>query len=78
MADSLPSASGVAALSASGITFLSASLVALVIGLAPTSSTASLLIWPYLVWVSFAAWLNWRIVRLNPRTGSLAQQLQQR
>lgn len=50
------------------VAFLWASLVALVVGLAPVSATASLLIWPYLLWVSFAAWLNWQIVRLNPRT----------
>jgi tryptophan-rich sensory protein len=50
------------------VVFLWASLVALVIGLAPISRTASLLIWPYLLWVSFATWLNWRIVRLNPRS----------
>jgi tryptophan-rich sensory protein len=49
------------------VTFLWASLVALAVALAPISRTASLLIWPYLAWVSFAAWLNWRIVRLNPR-----------
>jgi len=49
------------------VAFLWASLVALVIGLAPISRTASLLILPYLLWVSFASWLNWRIVRLNPR-----------
>lgn len=47
--------------------FLWASLVALVVGLAPISQAASLLILPYLLWVSFAAWLNWQIVRLNPR-----------
>lgn len=47
--------------------FLWASLVALVIGLAPISQAASLLILPYLLWTSFAAWLNWQIVRLNPR-----------
>jgi translocator protein len=45
-----------------------ASLLALVIGLAPISLNASLLIIPYLLWVSFATWLNWRIVRLNPRS----------
>jgi translocator protein len=45
-----------------------ASLVALVIGLAPISLKASLLIIPYLLWVSFATWLNWQIVRLNPRS----------
>jgi translocator protein len=49
------------------VAFLWASLVALAIGLAPISRTASLLICPYLIWVSFASWLNWRIVRLNPR-----------
>ena len=47
------------------VVFLWASLVALVVGLAPISRTASLLILPYLLWVSFAAWLNWTIVRLN-------------
>lgn len=47
--------------------FLWLSLVALVVGLAPISQEASLLILPYLAWVSFAAWLNWQIVRLNPR-----------
>jgi tryptophan-rich sensory protein len=49
------------------VVLLWASLVALVVGLAPISHAASYLIWPYLLWVSFAAWLNWRIVRLNPR-----------
>jgi tryptophan-rich sensory protein len=49
------------------VVLLWASLVALVVGLAPISQTAAYLIWPYLLWVSFAAWLNWRIVRLNPR-----------
>ena len=47
------------------VVFLWASLIALVAGLWPTSHLASLLIVPYLIWVSFAAWLNWRIVRLN-------------
>jgi tryptophan-rich sensory protein len=27
--------------------------------------TASVLLWPYLLWVSFAAILNWEIERLN-------------
>ena len=49
------------------VVFLWASLVALVALLAPISGKASLLITPYLAWVSFAAWLNWQIVRLNPR-----------
>lgn len=47
------------------VVFLWASLVALVVGLWPISPTASLMIVPYLLWVSFAAWLNRTIVRLN-------------
>jgi len=47
------------------VVFLWASLVALVIGLWPISHQASLLIVPYLLWVSFASWLNSAIVRLN-------------
>jgi tryptophan-rich sensory protein len=47
------------------VVFLWASLVALVVGLWPISRQASLLIVPYLLWVSFASWLNWAIVRLN-------------
>jgi tryptophan-rich sensory protein len=47
------------------VTFLWASLVALVVGVWPISHQASLLIVPYLLWVSFASWLNSAIVRLN-------------
>ncbi len=47
------------------VAFLWASLVALIVGLAPISGTASLLIVPYLAWVTFAAYLNYTIVRLN-------------
>ena len=47
------------------VVFLWSSLVALVIGLWPIAPEASLLILPYLLWVSFAAWLNSAIVRLN-------------
>jgi translocator protein len=47
------------------VVFLWGSLVALVVGLWPISTFASLLIVPYLLWVSFAAWLNRAIVRLN-------------
>ena len=51
------------------VVFLWASLVALVIGLWPISQQASLLILPYLLWVSFAYWLNSAIVRLNQPFG---------
>lgn len=51
------------------VVFLWLSLVALVVGLWPISTLASLLIVPYLLWVSFAAFLNWTIVRLNPPFG---------
>jgi tryptophan-rich sensory protein len=47
------------------VVFLWASLVALVAGLWPISHFASELVMPYLAWVSFAAWLNSAIVRLN-------------
>ena len=52
--------------------FLWASLVAMVVMLWPISPLASLLIWPYLAWVSFAAFLNWTIVKLNGPFGSRA------
>ena len=47
------------------VVFLWASLVALVVGLWPISQLSALLIVPYLLWVTFAAWLNRAIVRLN-------------
>ncbi|KAB7644498.1 tryptophan-rich sensory protein [Polymorphobacter fuscus] len=50
------------------VPFLWASLVAMTIGLWPISEMAALLILPYLAWVSFAAYLNLTIVRLNPRS----------
>jgi translocator protein len=49
------------------VVFLWISVAVLVFGLAPYSTGASLLCLPYLLWVSFAAWLNWAIVRLNGR-----------
>ncbi len=49
--------------------FLWASVLALVIGLRAFSTTASWLEVPYLLWVSFALWLNWTIVRLNAPFG---------
>ncbi len=39
----------------------------------PFSPTASLLLAPYLIWVSFASYLNWQIVRLNGPFGSAAK-----
>ncbi len=47
------------------VVFLWLSCLALIIGLAGFSTWASLLIVPYLLWVSFASWLNLAIVRLN-------------
>ncbi|MEG3177823.1 TspO/MBR family protein [Sphingomonas sp. RB3P16] len=47
------------------VVFLWGSLVALLVGLWPISPFAALLIVPYFAWVSFAAVLNWTIVRLN-------------
>ncbi len=46
------------------------SIIALVVGLWPIDATASLLLLPYLLWVSFAAYLNLTIVRLNPRAAA--------
>lgn len=47
------------------VVFLWASLAALLVGLWPISHLAALLILPYFAWVSFAAFLNWTIVRFN-------------
>jgi tryptophan-rich sensory protein len=47
------------------VPFLWLSIVALMIGLAPLSLRASLLLVPYLLWVAFAAYLNLTIVRMN-------------
>lgn len=52
--------------------FLWLSVLALVIGLARYSSFASLLIVPYLVWVTIASYLNYTIVRLNGPFGRAA------
>jgi translocator protein len=41
------------------------SVLALIVLLWPRSRTASLLLIPYLAWVSFAAFLNYTIVQLN-------------
>jgi tryptophan-rich sensory protein len=47
------------------VVFLWLSVAALIIGVAPYSAEASWLLVPYLLWVSFAAYLNLKIVRLN-------------
>ncbi|OQW73510.1 MAG: TspO protein [Proteobacteria bacterium ST_bin13] len=47
------------------VVFLWVSLVLLVVLLWPISPFASALVMPYLAWVSFAAWLNSAIVKLN-------------
>jgi len=46
------------------------SILALMLGLAPLSATASWLLLPYLLWVTFAAFLNLTIVRLNRPFGT--------
>ncbi|MGB0515011.1 MAG: TspO/MBR family protein [Wenzhouxiangellaceae bacterium] len=48
------------------VAFLWLSVVALIIGLRRFSKSTTWLLAPYLVWVSFAAVLNFAIVRLNP------------
>jgi len=47
------------------VVFLWASILAMLILLRPISAKASWLLVPYFVWVSFAACLNFAIVRLN-------------
>jgi tryptophan-rich sensory protein len=54
------------------VPFLWLSILAPIIALAPISRTASLLLVPYLLWVSFATVLNIAIVRLNRPFGAAA------
>ena len=54
------------------VVFLWASVLALVLGTAPLSALASWIVVPYLLWVTFAAWLNLAIVRLNGPFGARA------
>jgi tryptophan-rich sensory protein len=54
------------------VPFLWLSILAPIIALAPISRTASLLLVPYLLWVSFATVLNLEIVRLNRPFGAAA------
>jgi len=41
------------------------SILALIVFVAPFSPISAELLAPYLAWVTFAGWLNWRIVQLN-------------
>jgi benzodiazapine receptor len=51
------------------VLFLWVSVVALIGALAPFSPLSSWLLVPYFLWVSFAAYLNFVIVRTNPPFG---------
>ena len=55
------------------VTFLWASVLALVIGVAPLSTLAAWCVVPYLLWVTFAAYLNLTVVRLNRPFGARTQ-----
>ena len=50
------------------------SIVALIVSIAPFSARAAWLLAPYLAWVTFAGWLNWRVVQLNEPFGQAAEQ----
>lgn len=45
------------------------SILATIIAFQPIEPLAALLLWPYLAWVSFAAFLNFTMWRLNPDAG---------
>ena len=47
------------------VVFLWLSIVALILLITKTSRLASVLLIPYLLWVSFASVLNWEVVSLN-------------
>lgn len=49
-----------------------ASIVVLIVELARISGFAAWLLAPYLAWVTFAGWLNWRVVQLNRPFGRQA------
>jgi tryptophan-rich sensory protein len=46
--------------------FLWLSVLILIVLTARVSRRAGWLLFPYLLWVSFASFLNWKIVELNP------------
>jgi len=56
------------------VPFLWLSILALIIGLAPLSQISTWALLPYLLWVSFAAFLNLVIVRMNPPFGKAQTQ----
>ncbi|MGF1474599.1 MAG: TspO/MBR family protein [Geminicoccaceae bacterium] len=49
------------------------SILALIVFVAPSSGLAAWLLVPYLLWVSFAAVLNWTITRLNAPFGETSK-----
>ena len=53
--------------------FLWFSIVAIMVGVAPLSALACWLLLPYLLWVSFAAFLNFVIVQMNAPFGTVDQ-----
>jgi len=55
------------------VTFLWSSVLAIIIGVAPLSALAAWLVVPYLLWVTFAAYLNLTVVRLNRPFGAQNQ-----
>jgi benzodiazapine receptor len=54
------------------VPFLWLSILALMVGVAPFTRLGVWLLLPYLLWVAFAAFLNWTIVRINPPFGARA------
>jgi translocator protein len=50
------------------------SILALIVVIAPFSARAAWLLAPYLAWVTFAGWLNWRVVQLNAPFGHAVEQ----
>jgi benzodiazapine receptor len=49
------------------------SIAALIVVIAPFSTRAAWFLAPYLAWVTFAGWLNFRVVQLNAPFGQAAE-----